>query len=180
VNPIIEKTKIDGCLIIKNIPFSDDRGYFNVPFNLDFYQKLLPEITFVQDNQSYSKYGVVRGLHYQKYPYEQSKLVRCSYGMVRDVIVDLRMESITYGEVVSVDLSGENAVMVFIPKGCAHGFSVLSTEAVFEYKVDAPYNKDADSGIVWDDETLDIDWGILSKNVIVSDKDKVLPKFFKR
>ena len=180
MNPIIEKTKIDGCLIIKNIPFSDDRGYFNVPFNLDFYQKLLPEITFVQDNQSYSKYGVVRGLHYQKYPYEQSKLVRCSYGMVRDVIVDLRMESITYGEVVSVDLSGENAVMVFIPKGCAHGFSVLSTEAVFEYKVDAPYNKDADSGIVWDDETLDIDWGILSKNVIVSDKDKVLPKFFKR
>jgi dTDP-4-dehydrorhamnose 3,5-epimerase len=180
VNPIIEKTKIDGCLIIKNIPFSDDRGYFNVPFNLDFYQKLLPEITFVQDNQSYSKYGVVRGLHYQKYPYEQSKLVRCSYGMVRDVIVDLRMESITYGEVVSVDLSGENAVMVFIPKGCAHGFSVLSTEAVFEYKVDAPYNKDADSGIVWDDETLDIDWGILSNNVIVSDKDKVLPKFFKR
>ena len=180
MNPIIEKTKIDGCLIIKNIPFSDDRGYFNVPFNLDFYQKLLPEITFVQDNQSYSKYGVVRGLHYQKYPYEQSKLVRCSYGMVRDVIVDLRMESITYGEVVSVDLSGENAVMVFIPKGCAHGFSVLSTEAVFEYKVDAPYNKDADSGIVWDDETLDIDWGILSNNVIVSDKDKVLPKFFKR
>jgi dTDP-4-dehydrorhamnose 3,5-epimerase len=180
VNPIIEKTKIDGCLIIKNIPFSDDRGYFNVPFNLDFYQKLLPEITFVQDNQSYSKYGVVRGLHYQKYPYEQSKLVRCSYGMVRDVIVDLRMESITYGEVVSVDLSGENAVMVFIPKGCAHGFSVLSNEAVFEYKVDAPYNKDADSGIVWDDETLDIDWGILSNNVIVSDKDKVLPKFFKR
>jgi dTDP-4-dehydrorhamnose 3,5-epimerase len=180
VNPIIEKTKIDGCLIIKNIPFADDRGYFNVPFNLDFYQKLLPEITFVQDNQSYSKYGVVRGLHYQKYPYEQSKLVRCSYGMVRDVIVDLRMESITYGEVVSVDLSGENAVMVFIPKGCAHGFSVLSNEAVFEYKVDAPYNKDADSGIVWDDETLDIDWGILSNNVIVSDKDKVLPKFFKR
>jgi dTDP-4-dehydrorhamnose 3,5-epimerase len=180
VNPIIEKTKIDGCLIIKNIPFSDDRGYFNVPFNLEFYQKLLPEITFVQDNQSYSKYGVVRGLHYQKYPYEQSKLVRCSYGMVRDVIVDLRMESITYGEVVSVDLSGENAVMVFIPKGCAHGFSVLSTEAVFEYKVDAPYNKDADSGIVWDDETLDIDWGILSNDVIVSDKDKVLPKFFKR
>jgi dTDP-4-dehydrorhamnose 3,5-epimerase len=180
VNPIIEKTKIDGCLIIKNIPFADDRGYFNVPFNLEFYQKLLPEITFVQDNQSYSKYGVVRGLHYQKYPYEQSKLVRCSYGMVRDVIVDLRMESITYGEVVSVDLSGENAVMVFIPKGCAHGFSVLSTEAVFEYKVDAPYNKDADSGIVWDDATLDIDWGILSKNVIVSDKDKVLPKFFKR
>jgi dTDP-4-dehydrorhamnose 3,5-epimerase len=180
VNPIIEKTKIDGCLIIKNIPFSDDRGYFSVPFNLEFYQKLLPEITFVQDNQSYSKYGVVRGLHYQKYPYEQSKLVRCSYGMVRDVIVDLRMESITYGEVVSVDLSGENAVMVFIPKGCAHGFSVLSNEAVFEYKVDAPYNKDADSGIVWDDETLDIDWGILSNNVIVSDKDKVLPKFFKR
>jgi dTDP-4-dehydrorhamnose 3,5-epimerase len=180
VNPIIEKTKIDGCLVIKNIPFADDRGYFNVPFNLDFYQKLLPEITFVQDNQSYSKYGVVRGLHYQKYPYEQSKLVRCSYGMVRDVIVDLRMESITYGEVVSVDLSGENAVMVFIPKGCAHGFSVLSTEAVFEYKVDTPYNKDADSGIVWDDETLDIDWGILSNNVIVSDKDKVLPKFFKR
>jgi dTDP-4-dehydrorhamnose 3,5-epimerase len=180
VNPIIEKTKIDGCLIIKNIPFSDDRGNFNVPFNLEFYQKLLPEITFVQDNQSYSKYGVVRGLHYQKYPYEQSKLVRCSYGMVRDVIVDLRMESITYGEVVSVDLSGENAVMVFIPKGCAHGFSVLSTEAVFEYKVDAPYNKDADSGIVWDDETLDIDWGILSNDVIVSDKDKVLPKFFKR
>lgn len=180
MNPIIEKTKIDGCFILKFIPFKDDRGYFNVSFNLDFFKKLLPDIRFIQDNQSYSTYGVIRGLHYQKYPYEQSKLVRCSYGKVRDVIVDMRIESVTYGETVTVELSGENGVMVFIPKGCAHGFSVLSDDVVFEYKVDAPYNKDAESGIVWSDTHLGIDWGLDIEDIIVSDKDATLPKFVKR
>lgn len=180
MNPIIEKTKIDGCFILKFIPFKDDRGYFNVSFNLDFFKKLLPDIRFIQDNQSHSTYGVIRGLHYQKYPYEQSKLVRCSYGKVRDVIVDMRIESVTYGETVTVELSGENGVMVFIPKGCAHGFSVLSDSAVFEYKVDAPYNKDAEGGIVWSDTHLGIDWGLDIEDIIVSDKDASLPKFVKR
>lgn len=180
MNPIIEKTKIDGCFLLKVIPFKDDRGYFNVSFNLDFFKKLLPDICFIQDNQSHSTYGVIRGLHYQKYPYEQSKLVRCSYGKVRDVIVDMRIESVTYGETVTVELSGENGVMVFIPKGCAHGFSVLSDDAVFEYKVDAPYNKDAESGIVWSDTHLGIDWGLDIEDIIVSDKDATLPKFVKR
>lgn len=180
MNPIIEKTKIDGCFFLKGIPFKDDRGYFNVSFNLDFFKKLLPDIYFIQDNQSYSTYGVIRGLHYQKYPYEQSKLVRCSYGKVKDVIVDMRIESITYGETVSIELSGENGVMVFIPKGCAHGFSVLSKEAIFEYKVDAPYNKDAESGIVWNDSYLNIDWGLNIDDVMISDKDAKLPTFVKR
>ena len=179
MNPIIEKTKIDGCFLLKVIPFKDDRGYFNVSFNLDFFNELLPDIRFIQDNQSYSKYGVIRGLHYQKYPYEQSKLVRCSYGKVRDVILDMRIESPSYGECITVDLSGENGVMVFIPKGCAHGFSVLSDEAIFEYKVDEPYNKYAESGIVWNDANLNIDWGLLPQVIVVSDKDAILPKFLK-
>ena len=179
MNPIIEKTKIDGCFLLKVIPFKDDRGYFNVSFNLDFFNKLLPDIRFIQDNQSYSTYGVIRGLHYQKYPYEQSKLVRCSYGKVRDVILDMRIESPSYGECITVDLSGENGVMVFIPKGCAHGFSVLSDEAIFEYKVDEPYNKYAESGIVWNDANLNIDWGLLPQVIVVSDKDVILPKFLK-
>lgn len=179
MNPIIEKTKIEGCLIIKNTLFKDDRGYFNVPYNLNFFKELLPDVKFVQDNQSYSTYGVIRGLHYQRYPYEQSKLVRCSFGKVRDVIVDMRTDSNTYGEVVSVDLSGENGVMVFVPKGCLHGFSVLSDEAVFEYKVDTPYVKDAEDGVIWNDEFLNIDWGLLPQFVVVSDKDNTLPKFLK-
>ena len=179
MNPIIEKTKIDGCFLLKVIPFKDDRGYFNVSFNLDFFNKLLPDIRFIQDNQSYSTYGVIRGLHYQKYPYEQSKLVRCSYGKVRDVILDMRIESPSYGECITIDLSGENGVMVFIPKGCAHGFSVLSDEAIFEYKVDEPYNKYAESGIVWNDANLNIDWGLLPQVIVVSDKDVILPKFLK-
>ena len=179
MNPIIEKTKIDGCFLLKVIPFKDDRGYFNVSFNLDFFNELLPDIRFIQDNQSYSKYGVIRGLHYQKYPYEQSKLVRCSYGKVRDVILDMRIESPSYGECITIDLSGENGVMVFIPKGCAHGFSVLSDEAIFEYKVDEPYNKYAESGIVWNDANLNIDWGLLPQVIVVSDKDVILPKFLK-
>ena len=179
MNPIIEKTKIDGCFLLKVIPFKDDRGYFNVSFNLDFFNELLPDIRFIQDNQSYSKYGVIRGLHYQKYPYEQSKLVRCSYGKVRDVILDMRIESPSYGECITIDLSGENGVMVFIPKGCAHGFSVLSDEAIFEYKVDEPYNKYAESGIVWNDANLNIDWGLLPQVIVVSDKDAILPKFLK-
>jgi len=179
VNPIVEKTKIDGCFMLKNILFNDDRGYFNVPFNLEFFKELLPDVHFIQDNQSYSKYGVIRGLHYQKYPYEQSKLVRCSYGKVRDVILDMRIESPSYGECITIELSGENGVMVFIPKGCAHGFSVLSDEAIFEYKVDEPYNKYAESGIVWNDASLNIDWGLPKEDVVVSDKDVILPKFLK-
>jgi dTDP-4-dehydrorhamnose 3,5-epimerase len=179
MNPIIEKTKIEGCYIIKPHIFKDDRGHFTVPFNKNFYNDLLPDIDFIQDNQSYSTYGVIRGIHFQRYPYEQSKLVRCSYGKVRDVVVDLRIESTTYLQHIEVDLSSENGVMIFIPKGCGHGFSVLSNEAVFEYKVDEPYNKNAENGIVWNDKTLNIDWGIDDDKIIVSEKDKELPLLLK-
>lgn len=180
MNPIIEKTKIEGCYIIKSHIFKDDRGSFVVPYNKYFFDDLLPDIKFMQDNQSLSSYGVIRGIHFQRYPYEQSKLVRCSYGKVRDVVVDLRRESLTYLQHISVDLSSENGVMVFIPKGCGHGFSVLSKEAVFEYKVDEPYNKAAESGVIWNDETLGIDWGIDIDDVILSEKDKELPKVLRK
>jgi dTDP-4-dehydrorhamnose 3,5-epimerase len=180
MNPIIEKTKIEGCYIIKPHIFIDDRGSFTVPYNKDYFDDLLPDVEFIQDNQSYSTYGVIRGIHFQKYPYEQSKLVRCVYGKVRDVVVDFRVDSVTYLQHISVDISSDNGVMLFIPKGCGHGFSVVSDEAVFEYKVDTPYNKDADGGIIWKDTTLGIDWGVDVDKVIVSEKDKQLPKVLKK
>lgn len=180
MNPIIEKTKIEGCFIIKPHIFKDERGHFTVPFNRTFYIDLLPDIEFIQDNHAYSTKNVIRGIHYQKYPYEQSKLVRCSYGTVKDVVVDLRSDSPTYLHVVEIELSHLNGVMLFIPKGCGHGYSVLSDEAVFEYKVDEPYNKDAESGIVWNDTTLDIDWGVDTNEVNVSEKDTKLPTLLKK
>jgi dTDP-4-dehydrorhamnose 3,5-epimerase len=180
MNPIIVKTKIDGCFIIKHPVFHDDRGYFTIPYNKSFFDELLPGIKFIQDNQSYSKKGVVRGIHFQKYPYEQSKLVRCTYGLVKDVVVDLRIDSTTYLQSIVVDLSAEVGDMIFIPKGCGHGFAVVSEGAVFEYKVDEPYNKDAEDGIIWNDPTLNIDWGINSSEAVLSKKDANLPLFLKK
>jgi dTDP-4-dehydrorhamnose 3,5-epimerase len=175
MKPIIEKTKIDGCLIIRPHLFSDSRGTFSVPYNKDFFDDLLPGTRFIQDNQSYSTKGVIRGIHYQKYPYGQGKLVRCAYGCVRDVIVDIRIESITYGQHITVDLSHQNGIMVWIPSGLGHGFSVLSDEAIFEYKVDDDYNASAEDGIRWNDPTLNIDWGV--DIPILSDKDLQLNYF---
>ena len=170
----IEQTSILGCLIIRNSVFTDERGYFNVPFSVDIETKL--NTKFVQDNQSYSIKNTIRGIHFQTSPYSQSKLVRCSFGKVLDVIVDLRKESPTYGQHITVDLEGGDGVSVFVPRGCGHGFSVLSDFAIFEYKVDNPYSKENEGGIIWNDPTLNIDWGVETSEAIISEKDKELPK----
>lgn len=178
----LEKTKIDGCFIIKPEIYKDERGYFSTPFVKEAFEDVLKltlghNITFLQDNESFSKKNVIRGIHFQHGEHAQSKLVRCSYGLVRDVIVDLRHESKTYGKHITIDLSDKNGKMVFVPKGCGHGFSVLSSEAIFTYKVDNYYNKESEGGIVYNDPTLNIDWGIEPIYSIVSDKDKKLPNF---
>ncbi len=178
----IEKTKIKDCLIIKPDVFKDERGYFSTPFVKEVLEEAIKittgqSIEFVQDNESFSTQKVVRGIHFQQGEWAQSKLVRCSYGLVRDVIVQLRHDSETYGKHITIDLSDKNGRMVFVPKGCGHGFSVLSAEAVFNYKVDNYYNKDSEGGIVYNDPTLNIDWGFDNRLAKVSDKDKKLPNF---
>ena len=178
----IEKTKIKDCFIIKPQIYKDERGYFSTPYIKNVFEDVLRStighnITFVQDNESFSTHKVIRGIHFQQGEWAQSKLVRCSYGLVRDVIVDLRHDSETYGKHITIDLSDKNGKMVFVPKGCGHGFSVLSTEAVFNYKVDNYYNKDSEGGIVYNDPTLNIDWGFDNRLAKVSDKDKKLPNF---
>jgi dTDP-4-dehydrorhamnose 3,5-epimerase len=178
----LEKTKIDGCFIVKPEIYKDERGYFSTPYVKEVFEDVLKltlghNITFVQDNESFSKQNVIRGIHFQTGEYAQSKLVRCSYGLVRDVIVDLRKDSKTYGKHITIDLSQKNGKMVFVPKGCGHGFSVLSAEAIFNYKVDNYYHKESEGGIVYNDSTLNIDWGIEPIYAVVSDKDKKLPKF---
>jgi dTDP-4-dehydrorhamnose 3,5-epimerase len=173
----VKQTNIQGCLIISTGVYQDERGYFNVPFS-SLTKETLHFTEFIQDNQSYSIKNTIRGIHFQKLFYEQAKLVRCSFGKVRDVIVDLREGSETYGEHITIDLEGGDGKSVFVPKGCGHGFSVLSDEgAVFEYKVDAPYVKEEEGGIIWNDPTLNIDWGVSEEDAIVSEKDKELPLF---
>ena len=174
----IIKTDIEGVLILKPHIFGDARGYFYESYNKKLLSDLSPEIPeFVQDNQSYSTYGVVRGLHFQKAPYAQAKLVRVVSGKVLDVAVDLRAGSPTFGKHVSVELSGENHLQFFIPEGFAHGFSVLSHEVVFQYKCSSYYNKESEGGIIFNDPALGIDWGIPQKDMILSPKDKVHPTF---
>lgn len=174
----IIKTDIEGVLILKPHIFGDARGYFYESYNKKLLSDLAPEIPeFVQDNQSYSTYGVVRGLHFQKAPYAQAKLVRVVRGKVLDVAVDLRAGSPTFGKHVSVELSGENHLQFFIPEGFAHGFSVLSHEVVFQYKCSRFYNKESEGGIIFNDLDLGIDWGIPQKDMILSPKDKVHPTF---
>ena len=174
----IIKTDIEGVLILKPHIFGEARGYFYESYNKKLLSDLAPEIPeFVQDNQSYSTYGVVRGLHFQKAPYAQTKLVRVVSGKVLDVAVDLRAGSPTFGKHVSVELSGENHLQFFIPEGFAHGFSVLSHEVVFQYKCSSFYNKESEGGIIFNDPDLGIDWGIPQKDMILSPKDKVHPTF---
>lgn len=169
----VQETSIPGVVIIKPRVFEDSRGYFFESFSQrEFNEKVRP-ITFVQDNESKSSYGVVRGLHYQKPPFTQSKLVRCVRGRVLDVAVDIRLGSPTFGRHVAVELTEENHVQFFIPKGFAHGFSVLSDTAVFQYKCDEFYHPEADSGIQLLDEELGIDWQIPWDKAIMSEKDKV-------
>ena len=169
------KTKISDVFIIEPSVFGDDRGYFLESFNLEKFEENMFPIKFVQDNESMSSRGVLRGLHFQKPPYAQAKLVRCIEGCVMDVAVDIRKGSPTYGKHVSVELSGENKKQLFVPRGFAHGFSVLSENAVFAYKVDNDYAPEYDAGIRWNDTNLNINWGLEENNILISGKDKTLP-----
>ena len=171
------KTKLDGLVVLKPTVFKDNRGYFMECYNQKNINKLLGNVNFVQDNESESSQGVLRGLHFQKPPHTQAKLVRCLKGSVLDVALDLRKDSKTYGCFETALLSEENKNQLFIPKGFAHGFVVLSETAVFFYKVDNYYNRDSESGILWNDPDLKIDWKINKKEIIVSEKDKSLPTF---
>lgn len=168
----IIKTDIEGVVIIEPKVFGDSRGYFLESYSQRDFNSLVGEVNFVQDNESKSCYGVIRGLHFQKPPFEQSKLVRVVKGKVLDVAVDIREGSPTFGKHVAVELSEENHRQLFIPKGFAHGFSVLSEEAVFQYKCDNFYAPEYEGAIAWDDPALGIDWRIPVDKVIISEKDK--------
>ena len=165
------RTAIEGVLIIEPKVFGDARGYFFESFSQREFEEKVGKVTFVQDNESMSSYGVMRGLHFQYPPYTQSKLVRCVRGAVLDVAVDIRKGSPTYGQHVAVELSEENHLQFFIPHGFAHGFSVLSETAVFQYKCDNFYAPQADGGISILDQSLDIDWRIPVERAILSEKD---------
>ena len=171
------KTKLDGLVVLKPTVFKDIRGYFMESYNQKNINKLLGNVNFVQDNESESSRGVLRGLHFQKPPYTQAKLVRCLKGSVLDVVLDLRKDSKTYGIFETISLTEENKKQLFIPKGFAHGFIVLSKSAIFSYKVDNYYNPDSESGVLWSDLDLNIDWKINKNEIIVSEKDKNLPTF---
>lgn len=170
------KTNVEGPVIIEPRIFKDSRGYFFESFSQREFDEKVRPIRFVQDNESKSTYGVLRGLHYQAMPYTQSKLVRCVRGRVLDVAVDIRKGSPTFGQHVAVELSEENHREFFIPKGFAHGFAVLSEEAVFQYKCDEFYAPQSEGGIQLLDESLNIDWKIPLDKAILSDKDRAYPK----
>lgn len=173
----IFKTAIDGVLIIEPSIFRDSRGYFFESYSEKLYQDILGPINFVQDNESRSSFGVMRGLHFQRPPYAQAKLVRCVKGKVLDVAVDIRKGSRTYGQYVSCQLSDTNHRQFFIPRGFAHGFAVLSDIAVFQYKCDNYYNPEAEGGISIIDPTLNIDWNLDLSKAILSAKDTKHPLF---
>ena len=169
----IIKTEIEGLVIVEPRVFRDDRGYFYESFSQREFEENVCRTTFVQDNQSMSSYGVVRGLHFQKPPYCQSKLVRCIKGAVLDVAVDIRKGSPTFGKYVAVELTEDNHRQFFVPRGFAHGFAVLSEVAVFQYKCDNYYNKESEGAIAWNDEQIAVDWRLPSEKVILSEKDKL-------
>ena len=165
-------TYIPDVVIIEPQVFGDERGYFMESFRSDLFARQVPDFTFVQDNESMSRRGVLRGLHYQLPPFAQAKLVRAVTGRVLDVAVDIRKASPTFGRHVSLELSGTNKRQLFIPRGFAHGFVVLSEQAVFQYKVDNLYSKEHERGIAFDDPELGIDWGLPGEERILSDKDR--------
>jgi dTDP-4-dehydrorhamnose 3,5-epimerase len=171
------KTEISDVIIVEPSVFGDDRGYFLESFNLEKFEENVHPIKFVQDNESKSLRGVLRGLHFQKPPFNQAKLVRCIEGRVMDVALDIRKGSPTYGKHVALELSGENKKQLFVPRGFAHGFAVLSETAVFAYKVDNTYAPEYDSGIKYNDKDLNINWGLTEEEVLLSGKDKNLPLF---
>ena len=167
-------TEIEGLLILEPKVFGDERGYFFESFSQREFEEKVCKTVFVQDNESKSGYGVLRGLHFQKPPFEQAKLVRVVKGKVLDVAVDIREDSPTFGKHVSVELSEENKRQMFVPRGFAHGFVVLSEEDIFQYKCDNYYMPQAEGGILWNDPALNIDWKIPMEDVILSEKDKKL------
>jgi len=169
-------TKLEGCFVLEPKIILDERGYFMESFNEQTFQKGIgKQIHFVQDNQSYSSKGVLRGLHYQTDEHAQAKLVRVLHGEVLDVAVDIRPDSPTFGQYESVILSGENQKQFYIPRGFAHGFLVLSDTATFFYKCDNFYNKESEGGIKYNDPTIGVNWNFPSQAMIVSEKDKIQP-----
>ena len=173
----IVETKIKDLVILEPNVFGDNRGYFMESFNAEWFEKNVCDTKFIQDNESKSSKGVLRGLHFQTPPYAQAKLVRVIQGEVLDVAVDLRKDSPTYGKHETILLSGENKKHFFVPRGFAHGFVVLSETAIFSYKVDNKYAPEHDFGIAWDDTELNIDWNIDNLQVQLSEKDKNLNLF---
>lgn len=164
-------TEIKGLVVIEPSIFEDDRGYFFESFNQKEFEEKIGPISFVQDNQSFSQYGVLRGLHYQLEPSAQAKLVSVPMGTVLDVAVDIRKGSPTYGKHFAIELSSENKKQLFIPRGFAHGFVVLSKEAIFAYKCDNFYHRESESGIRYDDPALGINWILPAEDLIISEKD---------
>ena len=171
------QTKISDLITIEPTVFGDARGYFLESYNEKKFEEIVGKTLFVQDNESKSSKGVLRGLHFQKPPFEQAKLVRCIEGEVLDVAIDIRKGSPTYGYHVAVKLSGENKKQLFVPRGFAHGFLVLSDTATVAYKVDNTYAPEFDAGIRWNDKKLNIQWGLEESEVLVSAKDAELPFF---
>ena len=170
------KTEIDGVWILEPRVFEDSRGYFFEAYNQKEFEEHGLHYNFVQDNQSFSTYGTVRGLHFQKGEFAQAKLVRVIEGAVLDVAVDLRRNSPTFGKHVAVELSGENKRQLLIPRGFAHGFSVLSKTALFTYKCDNFYNKASEGGLLFNDPEVGVDWRVPEDKVVLSDKDKLNPR----
>lgn len=177
----LSKSPLKDCFVLEPKVFEDERGYFYEKFN----QKQFEELSglnghFVQDNVSKSSFGVLRGLHLQKGEFAQAKLVSCLEGRVYDVAVDVRVDSPTFGKWFGIELSGENKLQMYIPRGFAHGFLVLSETAIFNYKCDNYYHKEAEGGILWNDPDLNIDWRLEDKDLILSEKDKIQKRFSER
>ena len=170
------ETNLKGCYILEPSIYRDERGYFFESYNKNKFEVLIGKsVNFIQDNEAFSNKGALRGLHFQNGEYAQAKLVRVTQGKVLDVAVDLRANSKTFGEHVAVELSEENKKQLFVPRGFAHGYIVLSDTAVFNYKCDNVYNKASENGIIYNDKDLNIDWNLDSEKFIISEKDKVLP-----
>jgi len=177
----LKNTPLKDCYIIEQTVFEDDRGYFFEKYNEEKFEELTGQNGhFVQDNISKSSYGVLRGLHLQKGEHAQAKLVSCLEGKVFDVAVDLRDDSPTFGQWFGVELTPENKLQLYVPRGFGHGFSVLSETAVFAYKCDNFYNKNSEGGVLWNDKELNIDWRLPLQDVILSDKDAILSTFAER
>lgn len=174
----IKETNLKGCFVIQPKIFRDQRGSFYESFNQnEFNRKLNLNIQFVQDNESLSRKGVLRGLHYQRGEFAQAKLVRVVKGRILDVVVDIRKNSKTFGQHFSIELTATNLKQLFIPRGFAHGFIVLEDNTIFNYKCDNYYNKSSEAGIIYNDSELNIDWKIKKQDIILSEKDKELPSF---